>query len=123
MPRSSIFTLTKWQAQGEEVTFSYDCERFEEFTETLTLPVALPHQPSSHLSQLIDLLHAALGVSYYKAAAAQKISLPAFVHAPKAQAMIKALYTEGLAEFFIRADLDYPPQTEFTFTENAHQDF
>ncbi len=123
LPRSSIFTLTKWQAQGEEVTFSYDCERFGAFTETLSLPVALPDHPSSHLSRLIDLLHAALGVSYYKAAAAQKISLPAFVHAPKAQTMIKALYTEGLAEFFIRADLDYPPQTEFIFTENAHQDF
>ncbi len=123
MPRSSIFTLTKWQGHREEINFSYDCERFGTFTETLTLPVALPDQPSSDLARLIDLLHAALGVSYYKAAAAQEISLPGFVDAPKAQAMIKALYTQGLAEFFIRANLDYPPRTEFIFAENTHQDF
>jgi UDP-N-acetyl-alpha-D-muramoyl-L-alanyl-L-glutamate epimerase len=123
LPRSSIFTLTKWQVHGEEINFSYECERFGKFTETLTLPVALSDHPSSDLSRLIDLLHAALGVSYYKAAAAQKLSLPAFVDAPKAQAMIRALYTEGLAEFFIRADLDYPPQTEFVFTKNTHQGF
>ncbi|MEE4210494.1 MAG: hypothetical protein V2I43_14675 [Parvularcula sp.] len=60
---------------------------------------------------LLNLLHVALGVSTYKANAAGTVVLPPLT--PAGRAMAEALYTEGLAEFYVRAGLPYPPLLTF----------
>ncbi|NNU16246.1 hypothetical protein HK107_07925 [Parvularcula sp. ZS-1/3] len=60
---------------------------------------------------LLALLQVALGVSTYKAAAATTVVFPPL--GQHGRAMAEALYTDGLAEFFVRSGLTYPPQTVF----------
>ncbi|WOI52550.1 hypothetical protein [Parvularcula sp. LCG005] len=115
--RSSRFTFTSWQVLDGQasVAFSFHCDQFGDFTETVSWPVA-PEELAQYFEgggrAIGDLLWVALGVSYYKAGAARHIDLPPLPAAGRA--MAEALYTEGLAEFFVRAELPYPADIEFS---------
>ncbi|WDZ84109.1 hypothetical protein [Micromonospora cathayae] len=79
------------------------------FTEVVTLP--LPAQPPSAatvatLDRVLELLHLAAGVSYYKAAAPPRLVTPAPL-GPAAVAWLTAVYTSGLAEYAYRNQLPY----------------
>ncbi len=95
-----------------QAVFAFDCARFGRFEERVWFPGhPLPGAPDEGTAALLTLLHAALGVSTYKAGAAREILLPPL--GPAGRVMIERLYTEGLAEFFVRAGLPYPPHTRF----------
>ncbi|ROT29308.1 hypothetical protein [Micromonospora sp. HM5-17] len=79
------------------------------FTETVTLPVpSAPPTPQARetLDRVLELLHLAAGVSYYKAAAPPRLLLPAPL-GEAATALVTALYTKGLAEYAYRNDLPH----------------
>ena len=116
--RSETFHFTGWQAvPGKpEVVFHYHCSRFGGFQEMVSFPAlegASFENPDQGLAGLFTLLHLALGVSYYKCAAAEEIILPGDLGNAAAD-VARALYTEGLAEFFIRAGLPFPPDLRFS---------
>jgi hypothetical protein len=106
MTRSGQFSFTHMHQTGRKLSFGFSCSRFGAFEETVTLSSegAVP-------GALLALLHVALGVSTYKTAAAGTVVFPALPAAGRA--MAEALYTDGLAEFFVRAGLPFPPQTRF----------
>lgn len=116
--RSERFAFPGWRAEGDTLVFAFDCARYGLFEERVILPGEVGAASSDALG-LIDLIYVALGVSTYKAAAARRIVFPPL--GPAGQAMARRLYTHGLAEFFVRADLTYPPHTEFVFADAARQ--
>ena len=115
--RGQKFTLTRWRVVPDElaIQFEFECDRHGAFCEKVSFPPLkqpLAQTLPAEFCALIDLLHIALGLSYYKCAAAQEIILPDVGAAGKAMAV--SLYTEGLAEFFVRAGLPYPVEIRFT---------
>ena len=116
--RGEAFALTGWRTQGGAVVFGFEDARLGAFEERVWFDgVPFPDAPDPGLSRLLDLTHTALGVSTYKLTAARKVRLPALAVA--GQAFARRLYTEGLAEFFVRAGLTYPPETNLAFAEGA----
>lgn len=109
--RSDQFTLLRWEQTPDtpELCFHYHCNLHGAFTERARFPLT-PEKLAKLIdgpgAGLIDLLHVAMGVSYYKVGAAKRLTLP--YRKPAAVRMAHALYTEGLAEFYVRADLPYP---------------
>ena len=119
--RAERFSVTSWELDAEtnSVTFHFDCSRFGTFAEKVSFPPlseSLVDRLDPDLAGLLDLLHIALGVSYYKCAAAETIAAPSIEASPTRLEFLKRLYTDGLAEFFFRAGLPYPPATQFTGT-------
>jgi hypothetical protein len=106
------FAVGSWAVVGEEVRFAYRCGHYGEFTETLRFPGCAQALASLTADQraLLDLLSAALGVSYYKARASGRLDAPALT--ASGLTLTRALYTEGLGEFYIRNALPYPPALE-----------
>ncbi|GLY20326.1 hypothetical protein [Micromonospora sp. NBRC 101691] len=79
------------------------------FTEVITLPP--PPEPPSQatlatLDRVLDLLHLAAGVSYYKAAAPPRLVAPAPLGSAAA-GWLTAVYTHGLAEYAYRNQLPH----------------
>ena len=115
-PRPGSFAFPPWRILDGAAVFPFACSRYGAFEERVWFPdTPLPDAPDEGLARLLNLLHVALGVSTYKAAAAGKVSLPPLTRG--GHAMARRLYTDGLAEFFVRAGLPYPPQTRFEVEE------
>jgi hypothetical protein len=79
------------------------------FTERVTLAVPdTPPTPQTRatLDRVLELLHLAAGVSYYKVAAPPRLLLPAPL-GEAATALVTALYTKGLAEYAYRNQLPH----------------
>lgn len=108
----TAFAIGPWAAEGERLTFSFRSALYGEFAETLDFPGCGAALANLNPGQrgLIDLLGAALGVSYYKTAAGGLLNAPA-MPAP-ALDLVRALYVEGLGEFYVRNRLPYPPTFE-----------
>ncbi|MEO1659093.1 MAG: hypothetical protein AAFR65_15375 [Pseudomonadota bacterium] len=104
--RGARFRFGDALIDGSVARFTFACDRYGVFEETVDFEVQ-GQVPEG----LLTLLHVALGVSTYKAAAAQEIVFPALTRAGRA--MAEALYTHGLAEFFVRSGLPYPAPTKF----------
>lgn len=105
------FAITSWDINKNRdgFLFHYECSHLGGFTEEVRFPRALPEGFETDYASLLDITHCVIGVSYYKTKACGTIDIN---HAlsPDAHAMIEALYNEGLAEFYVRNDLPYPPQ-------------
>lgn len=112
---TASFHITDWTFDhtGNILSFNYCCSRFGVFTETLVLPASYDEIAIHGYKSLIDMLHAIMGVSYYKLNAAPTLMCDHDIFTSKnAQTLVKSLYQEGLGEFFIRANLPYPyPQS------------
>ncbi|GGY38818.1 hypothetical protein [Parvularcula lutaonensis] len=104
--RGELFRFGPRTYARGEASFGFSCSRFGDFEERVQFGA-----DGAVSDELLALLHVALGVSTYKAAAAKTVELPSL--SPAGRAMAEALYTEGLAEFFVRSGLDYPAGTEF----------
>lgn len=104
--RSDNFSFGPVERRGNAAQFTFVCSRYGKFTESLVFSSEAPVP-----DELLALLQVSLGVSTYKAAAARRVIFPPL--GPNARAMAEALYTEGLAEFFVRNGLAYPPETDF----------
>lgn len=121
------FTMTGWQVDDQQaaVHFDYACSRFGTFRETVSFPsisTPLGMVMDETLAGVLDLLHIAVGVSYYKCAAAKTIALPASAAHDAVREMAEALYTEGLAEFYIRAGLPFPANVAFEVADDEMSD-
>jgi hypothetical protein len=105
------FSSLGWAVRGEAIDFSYRCDRYGAFVETITFPgrAADLAQLGAPQARLLDLTAAAIGVSYYKANAGGFIAVESGLPTPQARALIEALYGEGLGEFYVRNNLPYPP--------------
>lgn len=113
------FTATTWRRRPEDgaFEFAYACSRYGGFVETVSFPgVAAAVDIDKAAGRLAALLHAALGVSYYKAAAAPAIALATLEPSPSAAALVTALYRDGLGEFFVRNARAYPPEQTLVFS-------
>jgi hypothetical protein len=105
----TAFAIGPWAVEGERLTFTFKSERYGDFAETLDFPGCAAALATLSAGQrgLADLLGAALGVSYYKTAAGGSLEAPALPSA--ALDLIRALYIEGLGEFYVRNNRPYPP--------------
>ncbi|MFC4106287.1 hypothetical protein ACFOX0_10105 [Micromonospora zhanjiangensis] len=79
------------------------------FAEKITLPV--PPEPPSEatlatLDRVLQILHLLAGVSYYKAAAPRRLVAPTPL-GDATVALLRAIYTKGLAEYAYRNDLPH----------------
>ena len=104
--RAERFSFGDIHWNGREARLQFHCSQNGTFEETVRFKTEgdVPRP-------LLTLLQTALGVSTYKAAAARTIELPAMT--PAGRTMAEALYTDGLAEFFVRAGLPYPADVRF----------
>ncbi|MEM9422169.1 MAG: hypothetical protein AAF986_06665 [Pseudomonadota bacterium] len=110
--RTDNFTIEGWSLLPGEAMLEarFTCSEHGPFCERVQFASsheAVHHYLANEGKGLGALLAVALGVSYYKVGAARLIHLPKLSAA--GQAMAHALYTEGLAEFFVRAGLPFPP--------------
>jgi len=110
----AAFAIGPWAAQGERLTFTFHSAAHGDFAETLDFPGCAEALARLTPGQrgLADLLGVALGVSYYKAAAGGSVEAPP-LPAP-ALDLARALYVEGLGEFYVRNRLPYPPAFDLT---------
>ncbi len=116
--QAECFKMVGWQASAEmpAVSFSYDCSLFGRFSETVSFPslsASFADRVDEGLASLLSLLQVALGVSYYKCAAAGEVILPAGAELNASKSVASRLYQDGLAEFYVRAGLPYPPKINF----------
>lgn len=109
-PRHARFELAACELDGRRIRLGYRLAGGEdadvELVETLTLPDALPAPSATDpvVRALLDGMHRAFGVSYFKAC------VPGVVVAPPAAeedaSFWNTLYGEGMGEFWYRNDLD-----------------
>ena len=105
-PRAERFSFGEIRWLGDRAQFDFHCSQYGAFTEEVLF------QASGEVpTELLTLLQVALGVSTYKAGAAPTIVLPTL--SPAGRQMAEALYTEGLAEFSVRAGLPFPSDLAF----------
>ena len=90
-------------ALGDELRF---CERW-------SIPLAggaLGEEARAGLAPLLRLLHLVAGVSYYKAAAPDRVVVGGPAPGPAQARLLDALYSQGLGEFAYRNGLDALPR-------------
>lgn len=109
------FEVKGWTLEGERrLAFAYKSSKFGAFTEVVEFPEA--RLPLSMIAQrhsaLLDVASVVLGVSYYKADPVGSALLKRRL-TPEAMRFARALYIEGLGEFYVRNGLPYPPDFEF----------
>jgi len=108
------FVVDGWSLSGEcGVDFHYRSEKFGEFTERLIFPRTRRDlsDVATNFPGLLDITSIVLGVSYYKTNPTGAVGVPSGLP-EDALALAHALYTEGLAEFYVRNGIEYPPPFE-----------
>lgn len=118
-----MFTIQKWKIDAEtnSVQFRFECGTYGAFEEVISFPAHADiqgYKESEVLHNLLDVMAAYLGVSYYKLSAVGhlKIDMP---FSDIVKNSIEKIYTEGLGEFYIRNALKYPPAIEFSYEEGS----
>lgn len=113
------FSCDGWRvdASGQKLVFDYSCSRYGSFSETIEFPgfndLAFLAAPS--FSSLLDLALVTLGMSYYKMAALPTITMNVSRQTDALEDYVQMLYGQGMAEFYVRNDLPYPPEIDFAF--------
>jgi hypothetical protein len=94
---------------GLELSYTIrGAERAWDFTERITLPVT-PGSSKTDGAAVLDvlhLLHAVAGVSYYKAGAPAQIDLGSHRYTAAELELIRGIYTQGMREFAYTNDLE-----------------
>jgi UDP-N-acetyl-alpha-D-muramoyl-L-alanyl-L-glutamate epimerase len=113
---SEHFEIEGWSLVEDcSLAFRYRSPKFGLFAETITFPET--HTPLSVLAKkhgaLLDVVAVVLGVSYYKTDPTKALSVKSGFPTDAAHAFSNALYVEGLAEFYVRNGLAYPPDFRF----------
>lgn len=116
----SIFTFGSVNAQIEKgfVNFHYTTRHGEEdfnFTEKITFDPVLQFN-AELLKPILDSLHLALGVSYWKLFCPKRILTPKISLSQNQADFWNAVYTKGLGEFFYKNKIDYRGLVNFPFT-------
>lgn len=115
---SAVFTLLAPERDPTSgvLAFTSRCDRFGPFRETLGLAGA---DVTATTPRLMDLAAAVFAISYYKANAAPIIDARALAIGPAGRALVTALYTDGLGEFFVRNARPFPPDLEILWSDTA----
>lgn len=97
-----------WAAATGELQCHYSHGSID-FVETFTFPTSDgPTEPDEQLARAFDLLTVTAGVSYYKTAAAERVTLDGLAGHPAWVPYVQTLYDEGLREFAVVNDLPVP---------------
>jgi hypothetical protein len=100
------------------IHFDFECDVFGSFSEVIQFPECIKISNESRdavLHQLLDVMAAYLGVSYYKLSAETTIQI-AGSFSNTAKQSIEKIYNDGLGEFYIRNELQYPPNISFQYS-------
>ena len=123
MPTIFEFTSYKFEPKKKRIFFNYKVtfkpNDFVLFTETVNLPEIpnLQDVPSALCEKVLQDLHLALGVSYYKLYCSKKLNLNYSLSKEEAS-FWNLFYTKGLGEFFYRNKLNPAIFPGFPFDEN-----
>ncbi len=120
---ATLFAFTGYDADQTTgvASFSYaisfaDGTR-ETFTETLKFVGTTPQQwaaiPPALLNPMLECIHLALGVSYWKLHCPPNIQMHRACLTPGQAAYWKTVYTKGLGEFFYKNTLDFRDRIHF----------
>jgi UDP-N-acetyl-alpha-D-muramoyl-L-alanyl-L-glutamate epimerase len=107
------FELLGWDVDGSMLQVRCRLGTID-FCESVDLGVDIDPSPAEALVRLFDLIAAAVGISYYKAAAPPIVDLGPLAFNDAAMALIRGLYDDGLREFAVHND--HPVPREVTFT-------
>lgn len=107
--------LSRGLSGGGKVQLRYGLDELE-FEETFEIHRSLPSAANHETVEgLLDLLHWVAGVSYFKAAIPPQLSFEGALPGPATEALIHALYGEGLGEFAVVNNLPGLPTPEFRY--------
>ncbi len=109
LAEASSFTFVGWEAEGAVVRLRYRIGADLDLTEEVELPAPVPEIPEA--SAALDVLHLCAGVSYYKCVAPRELRFDRSL-APAEEALVRALYDEGLREHAYQNDLAIPLPVE-----------
>src|SRR5688572_2631381 len=111
---SNIFTFLSrtFDLDSREASFNYKLTkdgREISFTEKVHFPANLPlnEVPTQLISHLLDNLHLALGISYWKTYAPRELVLNEIKLTKQQSEFWTTLYTYGMGEFFYTNKLDF----------------
>ncbi len=120
-PKATVFEFTSYALESDagRILFAYKTE-FEAgnpliFNEVISFPKSfkLQHIPKELLEKLLQSLHLALGISYYKFYYATEFRLP-YQLSEREAAFWNTVYKKGLGEFLYRNNLDVAALPAFT---------
>lgn len=111
--RTFRFLDRSFDPQTGTARLTYGLDETHTFTEEVDVP--LPEGPVDvdRIAPILDLLHWAAGVSYYKLAAPHEVSLETGAPPPATARLLEALYSEGLGEFAVVNGLAALPRPRF----------
>lgn len=95
-----------WAPDGRSLTFRYAVSGFGDFEERIAFPIQAAEKLDK-FSELLDLVHAVLGVSYFKLAPTDTVSAAGLQLSVAGSELVAAIYGHGLNEFRVRNGL--PP--------------
>ena len=111
--RSFRFVDANWDADTGEARLSYAFDDGPALVETIRFPDApAPRHPAA-FERALRLVHWIAGVSYFKAAVPETILSDNGVPDVATAALLTAVYTDGLAEFAWRNDIDLRGRIRF----------
>lgn len=122
-PTTFEFTSYNFEPAQKRILFNYRAsfspKDFILFTETIELPKEpdLKNIPPELCAKILQDLHLALGISYYKLYYSKKIKINYSLNAEEAK-FWDSFYVKGLGEFFYRNKLDPSAFPGFSFDKN-----
>jgi hypothetical protein len=114
--RTFRFVRCDFDAQTGVAQLVYAFDDGPELVETVTVPgapFALDEARAAAATRALRLLHLVAGVSYYKAAVPQAISIDAYGIDAETAAFLETVYLNGLGEFAYRNGLDLRGRIRF----------
>ncbi|MGC9219737.1 MAG: hypothetical protein ACP5H2_00110 [Solirubrobacteraceae bacterium] len=107
--KSFQFTYRQLEADGT-IRLGYALDDID-FEEVIRIPA--PNRHNEAADRLLDLLHWTAGISYYKAAAPDRLVCETGAPPAAAGDLLTALYSEGLGEFAVVNGLPHLPHPQF----------
>ena len=117
------FTSYKFEPENKKILFNYKQEFSNKdpllFTETITLPKIWDTKDISEelIKKLLESLHLAIGISYYKFYCAPKVKIN-YILSKKEANFWNTIYQAGLGEFYFRNKLDPKKSPKFPCNKN-----
>lgn len=123
----SSFRFTQWQfdANSLQLSLRYAFDEHYAFVEEITFPATrlqLSDAQRAALSRCFDLLHLVAGISYYKAAAPNKIVVENQEISSETARFLEELYRGGLGEFAFQNKLQLHHKIHFPYSSGTHED-
>ncbi len=125
-PKSFEFTSYKINKEKSAIIFSYEMAFFNaapiQFSETISFreSFSLENIPAELLENLLQSVHIALGVSYYKLYCPKEIKINSILSQKQAE-FWNTVYRKGLGEFFYRNQIDSAGLINFPFEKEKNE--